>query len=129
MHKVIATIALLTLFTACTACNSHAYWKEAKQYSALANEALIARRICASPQDCQKKQLLFAEGGEFDVGFFQWGGAYITLYDTQDAELVSDLESKFKLLHRQLGKPQVTLTVYSSKHLAPKVKFREIVLK
>lgn len=99
------------------------------QYSALAGETLIARGVCATPQDCQKKQLLFAEGGEVDVGFVQWGGAYINLYDTQDPELVSELESKFKVLHGRLGKPKVTLTVYSSKHLAPKVKFREIVLK
>lgn len=99
------------------------------QYSAVARDTLIEKGVCASIQDCQQRGLLFAEGGEVDFGIVSWGGAYINLYETQDAALVQDLEKKFKELHARLGKPSVTLTVYRSKHLEPKINFREVVIR
>lgn len=129
MRKHLYVLAPLLIAAGCTGCNSHAYWAEATQYSAVARDALIEKGICASIQDCQKKGLIFAEGGEVSFGFMSWGGAHINLYETQNAALVQDLETKFKELHARLGKPAVTLTVYSSKHLEPKVKFHEVVIK
>jgi|GEM_PF-6396012 len=109
--------------------DSHAYWSEAMQYHAIAQENLISKGICNSDQDCQRKGILFAEGGEVSLGFMSWGGAYINLYETQDTELVNVIVVKFKELHSQLGRPDVKLTVYSSKQLEPKVVFREVVIK
>lgn len=121
------TFALLTV--ACSGCNSHAYWSEALQYHTVAQDVLIANSICASKQDCQKKDVLFAEGGAVSLGFVSWGGAYINLYETQDPALVEVIVAKFKELHLRLRKPNVTLTVYSSKHLEPKIMFCKVVIK
>jgi len=129
MRNYLSAIAALLVTAACAGCNSHAYWAEAMQYSAVARDTLIEKGICTSIQDCQGKGLLFAEGGEVNFGFVSWGGVYINLYETNDSFLVQDLEAKFKELHAPLGRPTVTLTVYSSKHLEPKVKFREVVFR
>lgn len=129
MHKQLCALTPFLFAAACAGCDSHAYWAEAMQYSAIAHDTLIENGTCTSIQDCQRRDLLFAEGGEVNFGFVRWGGAYINLYETQDAALVQQLEAKFKELHARLGKPNVTLTVYSSKHLEPKVTFREVVIK
>jgi hypothetical protein len=60
-------------------CNSHAYYREAMQYHSLAEQVLISHGICSNDLDCQKKGLLFAEGGELSLGLISWGGASITL--------------------------------------------------
>ena len=109
-------------------CNSHAYYREAMQYHAVAREVLVLHGICSSDQNCQKKSLLFAEGGELSLGVVSWGGANVTLYETSDSALVEEISVKFKQLHAQLRKPEVTLTVFSSKHLEPKVEFRKVVI-
>jgi len=129
MPKIRFAIALGFLVVALTGCNSHAYWAEAMQYHTAARDVLIKNGICASEQDCQTKSLLFAEGGEVSLGFVRGGGVYINLYETQDPALVEAVETKFIALHSRLGEPDVTLTVYSSKHLEPKVKFREVEIK
>jgi hypothetical protein len=101
----------------------------AQQYLALAQEVLIAKGVCSSSSDCQRKELLFWEGGEVNLGLVRWGGAYVNLYATQDQALVDAIAERFKALHAQQPTPQVTLTVYSSTHSQPKVKFREVVLR
>jgi hypothetical protein len=121
------TIVLLTV--ASSGCDSHAYWTEVQQYHAAAQDVLIANGICASTQDCHNKNILFAESGEISLGFAQWGGAYINLYETQDAVLVDAIVTKLEELHSRLGKPNVTFTVYSSKHLDSKVMFRKVLIK
>lgn len=101
----------------------------AQQYLALAEGVLIANGVCASTSDCQKKELLFWEGGELNLGVIRWGGAYVNLYSTQDPALVDAIVSKFKETHTRQPEPQVTLTVFSSTHSQPKVQFRKVVLK
>jgi hypothetical protein len=101
----------------------------AQQYLALAEGVLIANGICASASDCQRKELLFWEGGEVNLGVVRWGGAYVNLYATQDPALVDAIVSKFKEAHTRQPEPQVTLTVFSSTHSQPKVQFRKVVLK
>ncbi len=101
----------------------------AQQYLALAEDSLIANGICSSTSDCQRKELLFWEGGEVNLGVVHWGGAYVTLYATQDPMLVDAIVSKFLEVHRRQPEPQVTLTVFSSTHSQPKVQFRKVVLK
>ena len=119
----VAAIAVLA-----QGCNSHAYYGEAMQYHALAREVLVSHGVCSGEQDCQRKSLLFAEGGELSLGVVSWGGANITLYETNDSGIVEEISVKFKRLHEQLHRPKVTLTVFSSKHLKPKVKFRTVVV-
>ncbi|KAB2875209.1 MAG: hypothetical protein F9K36_05900 [Burkholderiaceae bacterium] len=96
------------------------------QYHALATSVLMSRGVCASSQDCQRRQILFAEGGEFSLGVATWGGAYITLYSISDEALVQDLALAFRKLHGRLKQPKVVLTVYSSAHGQAKVRFREV---
>lgn len=81
-----------------------------------------------SPADCQKKELLFWEGGEVNLGVVSWGGAYVNLYATQDPVLVEAIVSKFEEVHAQQPEPQVTLTVFSSAHSQSSVLFRKVVL-
>ena len=102
MPKTIETITSAFIAVACVGCDSHAYYSEAVQYHALAREALIANNVCENEQDCFMKDILFAEGGSISLGFFHWGGAYITLYETQDAALVESIIAKFRELHSQL---------------------------
>ena len=108
------------------ACSSHRYYAEAMQYHALATAILVRRGICSDPQDCQRKELLFAEGGEFSLGLVAWGGAYITLYRTNTDALVQEISAAFRDLHTKLKLPKVVLTVYSSARGESKVKFREV---
>lgn len=105
------------------------YREEAQQYLAIAQEVLIDKGVCPNVRDCQRKELLFWEGGEVSLGFVRWGGAYVNLYETRDPALVEAVVAKFREAHAQRPTPQVTLTVYSSNHSQPKVKFREVVLK
>lgn len=116
----------LTVAAALSACNSHRYYAEAMQYHTLATSVLVSRGVCASSQDCQRRQLLFAEGGEFSLGVAAWGGAYVTLYSTSDEALVQELALAFRELHARLKQPKVVLTVYSSAHGEAKVRFREV---
>jgi hypothetical protein len=102
---------------------------EAQQYLAIAQEVLIANGVCSSAVDCQRKELLFWEGGEVDLGLVRWGGAYVNLYGTKDPALVEAIVAKFKEAHARRPTPQVTLTVYRSTHSQPKVRFRKVVLK
>jgi hypothetical protein len=102
---------------------------DAQKYLAIAQEVLIAKGVCSSAADCQRKELLFWEGGEVDLGLVRWGGAYVNLYATQDPALVEAVVAKFREVHAQRPTPQVTLTVYSSTHSQPKVQFRKVVLK
>ncbi|HSH73031.1 MAG TPA: hypothetical protein VK974_08260 [Methylophilaceae bacterium] len=88
---------ILTLITITfSGCDSHAYWSEAMQYHAIAQENLISKGICSSDQDCQQRALLYAESGEVSLGLVSWGGAYINLYETQDPELVDAIALKLK---------------------------------
>ena len=105
------------------------YREEATRYHAVAQEVLVAKGVCSSAQECQRKQLLFWEGGGFSLGFVRWGGAYVNLYETQDPVLVEAVVARLKEAHVRPSEPQVILTVYSSKHLQPKVMFREVVIK
>lgn len=122
-----------TLFAAATLAAAMAGCGEphraaAQHYLALAEGVLIAKGICSSPADCQKKELLFWEGGEVNLGVVRWGGAYVNLYATQDPALVEAIISKFKEAHARQPEPQVTLTVFSSTHSQPKVQFRKVLL-
>jgi hypothetical protein len=128
MSKLRTYLAISLAIVACVGCNSHAYNREAMQYHALAQAVLISRGICSSEQDCQKKHLLFAEGGEVSLGPVHWGGAYITLYEINDMALVEDVVARFKQLHASLKVPKVKLSVYSSKHLESKVEFSEVTI-
>jgi len=101
----------------------------AQQYIALAQGVLIAKGVCSSSADCQRKELLFWEGGEVNLWVVSWGGAYVNLYATQDPALVDAIVEKFKEVHARQPTPQVTLTVFSSTHSQSKVQFRKVVLK
>lgn len=84
--------------------------------------------MCSNKQDCSSKGLVFFEAGQTSFGFISWGGVFVNLYDITDAGLVDEVTAKFQELHGRLKEPKVRLNVYSSKHLEPKIKFREIVI-
>jgi len=126
MHR--AALAV-TVAVALSACNSHRYYAEAIQYHALATSVLVSRGVCASSQDCQRRQLAFFEAGEFSLGVVAWGGVYINLYSISDEALVQETTLAFRELHGRLKQPKVVLTVYSSAHGVAKVLFRQVVIK
>ncbi len=128
MPKVAAIFAMGTLILTACGCGEP-YRAEAQQYLAIAQDLLIDKGVCSNVHDCQRKELLFWEGGEVSLGFVRWGGVSINLYGTQDPAVVEALVAKFKEVQAQQPTPQVTLTVYSSKRSLPKVMFREVVLK
>ena len=105
------------------------YREEATRYHAVAQDILVAKGVCSSAEDCQMRQLLFWEGGGFSLGFIRWGGAYVNLYDTRDPVLVEAVVAKLGEAHVRASGPQIILSVYSSKHLQPKVMFRQVVIK
>ena len=107
MPKCNPRLVVGSLVIAFGGCNSHAYYREAMQYQSLARTVLVSRGVCSNEQDCQKKKLLFAEGGELSLGFVSWGGANITLYETTDAALVEEVSTQFRELHAQLKAPRV----------------------
>ncbi|TCJ15383.1 hypothetical protein EZJ19_07140 [Parasulfuritortus cantonensis] len=128
MPSINASSAIAVTAFALAACGEP-HRAAAQQYLTLAEGVLIANGICASASDCQRKELLFWEGGEVNLGVVGWGGAYVNLYATQDPALVDAIVSKFKEAHTRQPDPQVTLTVFSSPHSQPEVQFRKVVLK
>lgn len=128
MPSIKAPLAIAITAVSLAACGEP-HRAAAQQYLALAEGVLIANGICSSPSDCQRKELLFWEGGEVNLGLVRWGGAYVNLYATHDPVLVDAIVSKFKEAHTRQPQPQVTLTVFSSTHSQPKVQFRKVVLK
>lgn len=128
MPSINTLFAAATLAVAIVGCGEP-HRAAAQQYLALAQGVLIANGICSSAADCQRKELLFWEGGEVNLGVVSWGGAYVNLYATQNPVLVDAIVSKFKEAHARQPVPQVTLTVFSSTHSQPKVQFRKVVIK
>lgn len=128
MHSLRTFLVTVSLVLTIPGCGEP-HRDAAQKYLALAQEVLIAKGVCSSSADCQRKELLFWEGGEVNLGVVRWGGAYVNLYATQDSVLVGAIVEKFKELHAQQPTPQVTLTVFSSTHSQPKVQFHKLVLK
>jgi hypothetical protein len=129
MSKLFTLLLSLLAVIASSGCNSHAYYREAQQYVKVAQSVLISRGVCFNSDDCQKKHILFWEAGAVTLGSVSWGGVGITLYETNNSALVDEVATQFRTLHSELKAPEVTLTVYRSKHLEPHSKLTEVVIK
>lgn len=98
------------------------------RYHGAAQGVLIAHGVCANAQDCQKRQLLFWEGGRRDIPLFQEGGASLNLYETVNQELIESVGAKLKATQQAEHLPSVQLTVYSGPHANKGQKVRVIFI-
>jgi hypothetical protein len=118
---------LAVLITASLSGCGESYPEEARRYHAAAQEVLVAKEVCARAQDCQRKEILFWEGGN------PWlpghDHVYVTLYETNDAALVEAIVARLKQVKAETSMPSVKLVVYSSRHRQSKVRFREVTIK
>jgi hypothetical protein len=102
------------------------YPEDARRYHAAAQEVLVTKQMCAAPQDCQRKEVLFWEGGNPWLPGHHY--AYVTLYGTSDTALVEAIVARLKQAKTETSMPPVKLVVYSSKHRQSKVTFREVTI-
>lgn len=125
MPKRSSTALALLIAASLSGCGE-SYPEEARRYHAVAQEVLIAKGACAGPQDCQRKEILFWEGGN------PWlpghNNAYVTLYETNDIALVEAIVARLKQAKAETSMPPVKLVVYSSTHRQSKVTFREVTI-
>ncbi len=103
-----------------------AYPEQARQYHAAAQEVLVAKQVCATFQDCQRKEILFWAGG--NPWLPGYNHAYVTLYETDDIALVEAIVARLKLAKAEPSMPPVKLVVYSSRHGQSEVAFREVII-
>lgn len=126
LHRTLrATVFLLTV--ALLGCGEP-YRDAATRYHAAAQEVLVAHHICDGPQDCQKKALLFWEGGRRDVPLIQEGGASLNLYDTSDESVIEAVAARLRAVQQTEDLPGVELTVYGGPHANKGQKLRAIFI-
>lgn len=124
MASGIRIILLASILAACLSGCGEAHPIEARRYAEAAEEILVARNICASAQECRRKEILFWEGG--NPWLPGYDKAFVLLYGTDDAALVDAIIARLKEIRHERGMPQARLVVYRSRHLQPKVVFREV---
>lgn len=118
--------ALAVLIAASVSGCGESYPEEARRYHALAQEVLVAKQVCAGPQDCQRKEILFWEGG--NPWFPGQNYAYVTLYETTDLALVEAVVARLKQAKAETSMPAAKVVAYSSKHRQSKITFREVTI-
>jgi hypothetical protein len=101
---------------------------EAALYLDAARTALIGKGICASREDCNSKELLFWNDGEYFLDVLPKSVTFINLYNTHDPAVVDAVVVELKKVQGRITKPGVVLNVYKSKHLEPKVKLQRLVI-
>lgn len=126
MPKFIIIAVTLAIVCGMTGCGE-AYPLEAKRYCDAAQEVLITEQVCADVQDCQRKELLFWEGGNPWLPGYDM--AFVSLYETKDAVLVEAIVTKLKQVRADANMPPVKLTVRSTRHSQMNVTFREVMIK
>jgi hypothetical protein len=103
------------------------YPTEARRYSEVVQDVLIAESICLNVQDCTRKQVVFWEGGNPWLPGYNM--AFVSLYETKDAALVDTVVARLKQVKSENAMPAVKLTAYSSPHAQSKVTFREVTIR
>jgi len=101
---------------------------EAALYVDAARTALMSKGICASPDDCNSKQLLFWNDGEYFLDVLPKSVTFINLYNTHDPAVVDAVVVELEKVQRRITKPGVVLNVYKSKHLEPKIRLQRLVI-
>lgn len=121
-----SSAALAVLIAASLSGCGESYPEEARRYHALVQEVLVEKQVCDGPQDCQRKEILFWEGGN------PWlpGHSYacVNLYETTDIALVEAIVARLNQAKAETSMPPVKLVAYRSKHRQSKVTFREVII-
>lgn len=101
-----------------------AYPEQAQTYSGAAEAALIAQGSCADTADCSKKELIFVEGGNPWIPGLK--KVYVNIYGIKDLSTIDAVARSITQLKSTTSGPPFLLTIYSSSHSEPKVKFKEV---
>lgn len=128
MHSALRTTAILGLVLLVAACGEP-YRREASLYVDATLNGLIAKGICASPAECQSKQLVFWNDGEYFLDVWPKDVTFINLYETQDPSVIEAVVAELRKTQEKVSKPGVVLNVFKSRHLEPAVKVQRIVIK
>jgi hypothetical protein len=94
---------------------SHAYYQQARAYLDGAQNVLIAHRLCKDEQDCNKREILFGQGGGIKIGPFEYGGISIYVYEVSSPEVVGDLVKAFGEIYKKQKGPRLKVHIYESK--------------
>ncbi|MGB5159076.1 hypothetical protein [Desulfobacterium sp. N47] len=121
----IAVIVGVALLSGC----GEPYQTEGGLYIDAAQTALIAKGICSNPTDCQSKELLFWNDGEYFLDILPKDVTFVNLYNIRDPVVVEAVVLELKKVQESISKPGVVLNVYKSKHLEPVVKLQRVVIK
>jgi hypothetical protein len=105
------------------------YRMEADQYVTAARSVLIAKGLCATPEDCRSKELIFWNDGEHLLDIFPKDVTFVNIYNTQDPAIVNAIVAELKKTQERISKPGVVLNVYKSKHRETDVKYQRVVIK
>ncbi len=97
--------------------NSHAYQEQADAYIEKAQSVLMAHGVCQDQNDCRKRHLLFWDGGEFNIGPFEFGGVDIFVYKISDPQIIGDIVAAFGEVYKTRHGPSLTVKIYANKHL------------
>jgi hypothetical protein len=124
LMRPVTQLSVLIVITLTLSGCGESYSSQALAYSKAAEEALVAHGACVNAQDCASKQLVFWAGG--NPWFPGKNKAYVNLYRTKDAALVSAVAQSIKSTKAKLNGPPCQLTTYSSAHSESNQEFDQI---
>ena len=127
MHKRVFIALFIGMAVLLSGCGEP-YRKEADMYVDAAKIALIAKGVCSNNADCNSKEILFWNDGEYFLDILPKDVTYVFLYNTHDPEVVNAVVAELKKVQEKISKPGVVLNVYKSKHLEQKVKFKRVII-
>lgn len=128
LHSRLFTAALLGLALLVSACGEP-YRREAGLYVEAAQRGLIEKGVCTNPSDCQSRQLIFWNDGEYFFDVWPKDVTFVNLYATQDPSVVEAVVIELRKAQEKILKPGVVLNVFKSRHLEPEIKFQRVVIK
>jgi hypothetical protein len=102
---------------------------EVETYKAVAQGLLIRNSVCATPVECEDRNLLFVERLYVVWDPAKWGDVAVYMYECRDEKLVRQMMYSFIVIQTASRSSNVTFRIYSSKYSEPKVLFDEITRK
>lgn len=121
-------LPMLFLFSFWSMSGSHTYYQQAQVYLDGAKEVLITHGLCESKNDCNRRHILFGDGGATKLGPFKFGGVQIQVYEVSDPEVIGDIVKAFGEIYKKQKGPRLKMNVYKTKHLESKIEFANVLI-
>lgn len=90
-------------------------------------QVLVEQHVCADPQDCRRKELVFWEGGNPLMRSRKM--VYVLIYEANDRAVYESVVARLARLKEATAMPSVEVIAYKSRRRQPKMKFAETMLK